>query len=98
MAEGKSVSGGITDDFLQYCRKYDKQLQSLEFKDTIRRDFVVNTFMFPAVDSCLDPFGWGSIDMKELRRFCESREDLDERRILRIVTPVMKPHKEIQTK
>ena len=98
MAEGKSVSGGITDDFLQYCRKYDKQLQSLEFKDTIRRYFVVNTFMFPAVDSCLDPFGWGSIDMKELRRFCESREDLDERRILRMVTPVMKPHKEIQTK
>lgn len=98
MAEGKSVSEGITDDFLRYCRKYGKQLQSLEFKDTIRRDFIVNSFMFPAVDSCLDPFGWGSMDMKELKRFCEAREGLDEKRILRMITPVMKPHKDIQTK
>ena len=57
MADGVDVAEGITEDFLQYIRKHRKRIERLAFTDEVRKNYLVNAFMFPAVDTCLDPFG-----------------------------------------
>lgn len=55
--------------------------------------------MFPAVDTCLDPFGWGDIDIKTLKDFCDNRLSLDFERVQRMIQPVIKrQNRDIQTK
>ena len=99
MADGVDVSEGITEDLLQYIRKYRKRIDELVFTDDIRKNYLVNAFMFPAVDNCLDPFGWGSIDTQALQSFCDDRLSLDAERVMRMVQPVIKRQKrDVQTK
>ena len=61
MADGVSVSGQITVEFLEYVRKNRKKLDLLDFGDKFGRQAVINTFLFPAVDMSLEPFSWSSV-------------------------------------
>ena len=90
MADGEEVADGITEDFLQYIRNHRKRIERLVFTDEVRKNYLVNAFMFPAVDTCLDPFGWGDIDMNTLKTFCDDRLSLDFERVQRMVQPVIR--------
>lgn len=100
MADGFSVSERATAEMLEYVRKYRKKLDLLEFEPSFGRQVglgvkcevkaVVNAFLFPAVDTSLEPFSWGSVKMDLLSEFCGRRSGVDFERIRRMVDPAIR--------
>ena len=50
----------------------------------------MNAFLFPAVDTSLEPFSWSSVQMDLLSEFCERRSGVDYDRIRRMVDPAIR--------
>ena len=50
----------------------------------------MNAFLFPAVDTSLEPFSWSSVRMDLLSEFCERRSGVDYERIRRMVDPAIR--------
>ena len=89
----------IPDALLSYIRKRQTILKELSFSDSIYKNYVVQAFMFPAVNSDMQPFCWRDIDYSALDSFCRTRDNLDVHRLLKMIDPaVQNQHRDVQRK
>ena len=89
----------ISDDLLSYIRKRQTTLKELSCSDSIYKNYVVQAFMFPAVNSDMHPFCWRDIDYSALDSFCRTRDNLDVHRLLKMIDPAVRnQHRDVQRK
>ena len=91
--EMKTNKDQLSEEFVAYVHKRQKKLQTMIFSDSIHRNYVVQAFMFPAVNSSLEPFGWGEIDFSALQSFCQARDGLDVHKLMRMIQPAVSNQK-----
>lgn len=87
-----SIDGVWKDFFNQFKDK----LKKLQFPEFFVDQNVINAFMFPAVDSSLEPFEWGEYDSKRMSWFLHNHSSVNESRLINIINPALKNQKERQ--
>ena len=101
MEDDRSMLGidEISEDFLSYARKRQPTLSELSFSDAIYKNYVVQAFMFPAVNSDIQSFNWRDLDYPALESFCRTHDNLDAHKILKMIDPAVKnQHRDVQRK
>lgn len=77
----------------KFFNQFKDKLKQLEFPDSFVDQNVINAFMFPAVDSSLEPFEWGEYDSKRMAWFLHNHSSVNESRLNNIIKPALKNQK-----